>query len=113
MTTINLAARFGTDISSRRTASMFRAEVVASIKSGAGPVTLDFAGVESVSDSFFDELVGITVRELGTSWFHDNVRVVNLSADDRKSLLRVINQRLSKSASVPPSNASRAQRVAT
>ncbi len=113
MTTINLAGRFGTDISSRRTASMFRAEVVASIKSGASPVTLDFAGIESVSDSFLDELVGVTVKELGTTWFHDNVRVVNLSADDRESLLRVINQRLSKLASVAPSKASRAQRVAT
>jgi hypothetical protein len=100
MTTINLAARFGTDISSRRTASMFRAEVVAAITAGVGPVTLDFDRIESASDSFLDELFGVTVKEFGAKWFRENIRVVNLTTDDRASLLQIVNRRLHESAPV-------------
>jgi len=94
MTAINLAKRFGTDISSRRTASILRAELVSMIANGGGPIELDFAKVESVSDSFLDELVGVTVKQFGTHWFRENIRVTNLTADDRASLLQIINRRL-------------------
>jgi hypothetical protein len=100
MTTIKLAKRIGTDISSRRTASIFRAELVSMIASGGGPIELDFADVESVSDSFLDELVAVTVKQFGTQWFREHIRVTNLTADDRASLLQIINRRLHEAESV-------------
>jgi len=40
-------------------------------------VTLDFAGVEQVTQSFIDEFFGIFVRAFGTDYIKGRVRLVN------------------------------------
>lgn len=97
MTTIHLAKRYGTDISSRRTASMLRRELVTRIQKGQVRATIDFDGVESVSDSFLDELFGVIVRDLGKQWFRDYIKLINVQPDDRSSILQVVALRLEES----------------
>lgn len=74
---------------------MLRRELVLTIQAGQPCAVINFEKVESVSDSFLDELLGVVVRDLGKQWFRDHIRLINIRPDDRKSLLSVIAQRLS------------------
>lgn len=90
---ISVRERYGRDVSSRERARVLREEVE-SLAQFSPPVTIDFDGVESVSDSFSDELVGVLVQERGTSWFRAHVKVVGLGELERASLLSVVRRRL-------------------
>ena len=81
---------FGKALSSRYTASKIRKQILQSNL----PVVLNFEGVESISDSFFDELIAVLVQDKGKSWFKDHVISQNLNEFDRCCLLHVINRRL-------------------
>lgn len=44
-----------------------------------GPLALDFSGIERVSSSFLDELLGRMAASLGLEMFKRKVRLVNLA----------------------------------
>ncbi len=91
---IKLATKLGTDISSRRSGNILRHEIASFVLSGLTPLEIDFEQVACVSDCFLDELFGIMVRDFGTKWFRDNIRITGISPEDRVFLLRVIRRRL-------------------
>ncbi len=87
-------AKLGTDISSRRSGNILRHEITVSVLNGLTPVEINFEQVACISDCFLDELFGIMVRDFGTQWFRDNIRIAGISPEDRAFLLRVIQRRL-------------------
>jgi STAS-like domain of unknown function (DUF4325) len=90
---INLAS-YGTDLSSRSTGVAVRDAMVAALRQEAGRVSVDCAGVRTLSESFADEVFGILVAERGKSWFKQHVAVVGLSENTRAAILRAIAERL-------------------
>jgi hypothetical protein len=96
--TIALAAKLGGYLSSRRAAATLRKEIVSQIEKDGSVCQIDFADVWSVSDSFSDELLSILVVERGHDWFRQHIKLINLSDDLRTSILRAIDQRLSRVA---------------
>ena len=59
-----------------------------------GPFPLDFAGIESASSSFLDELLGRLVLRLGHERFAQSIRVQNLTPELKDMANVVIHQRL-------------------
>jgi hypothetical protein len=93
MTTIKIVERFGPFVSSRGSARELRNEIVGLATSTGERIELDFAGVESISDSFSDELIAVLVKLHGPQWVLDHVRIVNLGAEDRRDVERVVERR--------------------
>lgn len=92
MTTISLI-KHGTDLSSRATGRALRDEVER--LAGRGEVVLDFAGVQSASHSFSDELLAVLVEDHGEAWFRNHVRVKNHAPVVRFAILDAIHRRTS------------------
>jgi hypothetical protein len=93
---INLAETLGTDLSNRRGAARLRSEIIRKICGPDDLLTIDFAGVRTLSDSFADELFGVLVENRREPWFRQHVRLVNLRADIRLTILEAIQQRLDR-----------------
>lgn len=88
-TTIRLAEEHGAYLSGRFTAARLRKDVTSS----GVPVTVDLAGVESLSDSFADEFFAVLVEEFGHEWFASNVVVRGMTPDVRHTVLRAVHLR--------------------
>lgn len=93
MHTVEIAKAFGTDLSSRQRAAALRLDISSQTAAGNAPVTLDFAGVRTVSESFADGAIAVLVVERGEQWFRQNVRLVNLSPSVRLSVLEAVDER--------------------
>ncbi|NBV89253.1 MAG: DUF4325 domain-containing protein [Betaproteobacteria bacterium] len=91
--TVEIAKTFGTDLSSRQRAAALRLDITSQTAAGITPVTLDFAGVRTVSESFADGAIAVLVAERGEEWFRQNVRLVNLSPFVRLSVLEAVDER--------------------
>ncbi len=92
-TQVKIAARCGSTPSSRAAGARLRREVRAVVRE-QGSIVLDFAGVDSISHSFGDELIAVLVQEAGTEWFKTHVCIENLGEDERHDLLEAIAFRL-------------------
>jgi len=90
---IEIATAYGTDLSSRHRAAELRRGVLTQSDAGIEPLTLDFAGVRSLSESFADEAFAVIVAERGEAWFREHLRLVNLSASVRLSILEAVFER--------------------
>lgn len=90
MTTF-LIRELGTDVSSRTRAAALRHAVFEAARTER--VTLDFAEVRTVSDSFADELLAVLVAEHGEDWFRDHLALVNLAPAIRSTILEAIAER--------------------
>jgi hypothetical protein len=90
-----MVERFGSAPSSRAAAAQLRREIQA-VAGAEDSIVLDFAGVESISHSFGDELIAVLVQESGRAWFKEHVRIENLGEDERRDLLQAIALRLSR-----------------
>lgn len=83
-TTIQIAERYGSYLSSRRLAGELRKYVVMLVEAeGVPEITVDFEGVESISNSFTDGFLGRLVVERGRHWLDRHLRLVGLTQDDR------------------------------
>lgn len=82
-------AEQGQFLSSRHVASSLRQQILLA----GGPVVVDLSGVESLSDSFADELFAVLVQDHGHEWFAANVSVVGLSLPIRQTILRAVHLR--------------------
>jgi len=83
---------YGTDLSNRFCGSELRSRVVASAETGI-PQIIDFEGVRTLSESFADELFAVIVEELGSDWFRQHLRLVNLTPEIRRTILQTVLDR--------------------
>lgn len=91
-----LLAKYGTDLSSRSTGSQVRDSVLAGLALDTDTISIDCAGLRTLSESFADELFGILVAVHGKEWFRLHIRVVGMSDSARSTILRAIDARLSR-----------------
>ena len=84
----------GKHLASRERARQLREGALSELGSGHNQITIDFEGVDLLSDSFADELLAILVRDKGEEWFRNHVRLLNLQDEMRTTILRVIQFRL-------------------
>ncbi len=91
--TVEDAKTYGTDLSSRQRAATHRLEITTHAAAGITPVSLDFAGVRTVSESFADNAIAVLVAERGEEWSRQNVRLVNLTLPFASSVLEAVDQR--------------------
>lgn len=96
-TRIDVAERCGRFLSSRRLARQLRQEVEALIRGGQA-VTVSFHGVESISNSFADGLLGVLMEAHGREWFARNVAVEGLQEDDLRDLRAILALRAEQAA---------------
>jgi hypothetical protein len=90
---IRIANEFGTDLSSRTRARHLRRRIAAAIDSGCAPVTVDLAGVRTLSNSFADEAFAVLVHDRSERWFDSNVRFVGESEHVKTSIASAIAYR--------------------
>lgn len=74
---------------SRISGEKIRNLIAEEIKNSNDGVTLDFALVEMITQSFGDEVVGILTRVEGVDYIKNNIRLVNYS-DDIKDILNYV-----------------------
>ena len=63
-----------------------------------GYVTLDFSGVEQVTQSFIDELFGIFIRSFGIEYIRGKIKLVNETQGIKDTINFVIKYSKEKSA---------------
>lgn len=56
---------------------------------GQNGITLDFAGVDMITQSFGDEILGILTRNKGIDFIKENIRLVNHN-DNIKEILNYV-----------------------
>jgi len=84
-------------VGSRQTGAIIREEMLDLIHQGGG-VTLDFGGINTVTQSFIDEFIGILTRAKGLDFIAKNVRTVNDNKNIKDTLNFVITYSLRKAA---------------
>lgn len=82
----------GGDLASRRLAISERHKIEALLIDGK-KVRINLAGVESVSESYSDEIFGILVVKLGVKTILTNVKFENANPSILKSIAKVIQRR--------------------
>lgn len=93
-----------TDLSSRRLATGLRTDVLARLRKD-GSVAIDLQRVESISESYADELFGMLAVGLGIDSFVQRVAILHAN----KHVLRVIAHALKERLEKENGNAARAQ----
>lgn len=83
----------GPFLSTRHLGMNVRKDILNALKDEP-PVTLDFAGVEGMSQSFADECIGKLAAELGKAKFKKNLRFKSVSPEVRPLLRHATIQRL-------------------
>lgn len=77
-------------IGSRQIGKVVREKIEKDIKDGAKNSTIDFAGIQSVTQSFADEVIGILIRKYGATFIRDRVFLVNHNEDIRSTFNFVV-----------------------
>ena len=88
-----------TDLASRRSAAVFRSMVESSLRNGS--TVLDFSRVESVSESYADELIGVLIEHYTLSWVFSRLQVIGACPAVVHSITQAIRYRLEKAAAAP------------
>lgn len=92
--TIQISERYGSYLSSRRLAGELRQYVSMLVDTkDATEITVDFSGVESISNSFIDGFLGLLLMERGRRWLDHHVRLIGLSSEDRDDIEAVLTLR--------------------
>lgn len=82
-----------TDLASRQAAARLRADIER--RAGRGErVILDFAVVESLSESYADELLGVLAARYGLDWLAQRVQPRNARASVSRAIAAAIRYRL-------------------
>ena len=84
-------------IGSRGSGQIIREKMKPILDEG-GEVTLDFTGVEQVTQSFIDEFFGIFIRSFGIEYIRGRVRLVNETQGIKDTINFVIKYSKIKSA---------------
>lgn len=84
---------FGTDLASRRSAAILRAEIEVSLQLNSR-VVVDLSNVQTISESYADELFGILARDFGLEGFSRQVSIRGASADVLRRVAGAVKERL-------------------
>jgi len=77
-------------IGSRGSGEIIRELMKKELDKEDGSVTLDFLGVEQVTQSFIDEFFGIFVRSFGVNYIRGRIRLVNETQGTKDTINYVI-----------------------
>lgn len=80
------------DLASRNLASKERSALHNRLKNH-GQVVIDLAGVESISESFADELFGVLVLEKGFDFVVKHIKIINAADDVLRSIAIAMKRR--------------------
>lgn len=78
----------------RIAAAKFKNIIFNTLKENNQKITLDFSGVNVVSSSYADELIGKIVAERGFIYFISHFQLINLSASNAAVINRSVEQRM-------------------
>lgn len=84
-----------TDLSSRRVASSLRSRIVERLQAGDS-VVIDLGQVESISESYADELFGLLAVGLGITNFVQRVAVCHANSHVLRVIAHALKERLEK-----------------
>lgn len=73
---------------SRKSGEKVREDIEFKLQDGTG-ITLDFAQINMITQSFGDEILGILTRMKGVEFIKENIRLVNYN-DDIKNILNYV-----------------------
>ncbi|WP_160147502.1 STAS-like domain-containing protein [Caballeronia pedi] len=82
-----------TDLSSRRLATELRSSALAELRR-SGSVSIDLGRVESISESYADELFGMLAVGLGIEDFVRRVRILHANRHVLKVIAQALKERL-------------------
>lgn len=85
-------------IGSRGAGEIIRKKMKKQLDKKDGSLTLDFAGVEQVTQSFIDEFFGIFIRAFGVEYIRGRVRLVNETQGIKDTINFVIKYSKEKTA---------------
>lgn len=85
-------------IGSRGAGEIIRKKMKKELEKKDGSVTLDFFGVEQVTQSFIDEFFGIFIRSFGIEYIRGRVRLVNETQGIKDTINFVIKYSKEKTA---------------
>ncbi|MCW8895455.1 MAG: STAS-like domain-containing protein [Sulfurimonas sp.] len=88
----------GLDFAGSRGSGELIREKMKPVLDNGGDVTLDFTGIESITQSFADEIVGIFVRAFGIDYIKDSLRLNNANDSIKQTLNFVISYSKKKMA---------------
>lgn len=96
---INIKSEIGDlDFAGSRGSGEIIREKMKPVLDKAEGITLDFTGIESITQSFADEIVGIFVRAFGISYIKDSLRLNNANDSIKQTLNFVISYSKKKMA---------------
>lgn len=96
---INIKSEIGgLDFAGSRGSGEIIREKMKPVLDNAQSVTLDFTGIESITQSFADEIVGIFVRAFGISYIKNYLRLNNANDSIKQTLNFVISYSKKKMA---------------
>jgi hypothetical protein len=84
-----------TDLSSRRLATELRASVLAELRR-SGSVSIDLSRVQSISESYADELFGMLAVGLGIAGFVQQVKILHANKHVLRVIAHALKERLEK-----------------
>lgn len=90
---ISVLCPVGTDLASRRSAALLRASINDLLDANVA-VRIDLSNVQSISESYADELFGVLVLEHGLDVFSDNVSINCNERGVLKYIVKAIKERL-------------------
>jgi hypothetical protein len=70
-------------VGSRQIGRVVREKIEKDMQEGAKSSTIDFSGIQSVTQSFADEVIGILIRKYGAAFIRERVFLVNHNEDIR------------------------------
>lgn len=85
----------GPALASRSTAAPVREQLLADIHR-QGHVVVDLQKVDSISESYADELFGVLVQEYGLEWFLDHIELRNADEYVLRSVAVALRRRSTK-----------------
>jgi hypothetical protein len=77
-------------IGSRESGELIRKKIKQKLDAGCQTVTLEFHGVEDVTQSFVDEVIGIFTRAYGVDFIKEHFRLNNANSSIRSTFNFVI-----------------------
>lgn len=89
------------DLASRRSAVQLRADVESQLLAGIC-VELDLSAVESISESYADELFGVLIHHYSLPWVFSRLRLTGPKPAVVRSITQAIRYRLERSSESGP-----------
>jgi hypothetical protein len=100
-----LVSEFEEGLGTRRSAEQIRVKLLNFLSDGVPRLVLDFAGINVISSSFADEVLGKLALQMGFVQFVNRFRLDNMSDTVEAIVNRAIQQRIAEGDSNHPGSA--------